>query len=264
MSWWVFNKKTKAVTEGINVNQLFVEISRGNVSGATPFSSYGRIVTGGAVTNRVIWPDGTYNIPPAAGVQISIVSTSANDSAAGTGARTMEIHYLDSDLNPMIEVVTMNGLTPVLTVATNIRFIQCAHIKTVGTLKATAGVITFTTGGVIYSEIEAGGRRCASSARMVPAGKRLFVAGPVAGSVSGTAAAQAQIKISSSYFEGEDFTGQGIFFPFGAIGVQDNSVPYTFPIPAGPFPEGTIVLMETTTNKAAIITGNWFGWLEEA
>ena len=34
MSWWVFNKKTKAVTEGINANHLMTEIARGNVAGA--------------------------------------------------------------------------------------------------------------------------------------------------------------------------------------------------------------------------------------
>jgi len=39
MSWWVFNKKTKAVTEGINVNQLMTEIARGNVAGAFPEGS---------------------------------------------------------------------------------------------------------------------------------------------------------------------------------------------------------------------------------
>lgn len=265
MSWWVFNKKNKAVTEGINVNQLSTEISRGNVAGAQPFSSYGRYVSSGAVANHVVWPDGAYNIPPDIGVQLSIVSTSANDTnTAGTGARTIDIHYLDSNLIPQVETVVLNGLTLVLTVATNIRFIQCVHIVTAGTLAATAGIVTLSNSGITYAQIEAGGRRCASSARMIPAGKKLYVSGAVGGATSGTAAAKVEIKISSSYFDGHDFTHTGIFIPFGSISLQDNTVAYAFPLPAGPFPSGTLVLMETTTDKAATVTGNWFGWLEDA
>jgi len=42
------------------------------------------------------------------------------------------------------------------------------------------------------------------------------------------------------------------------------SVAYNFPIPAGPFPAGSVILMEVTVDKAATITGNWYGWLENA
>ncbi|MDD1616299.1 MAG: hypothetical protein LUQ28_07295 [Methylococcaceae bacterium] len=264
--WWVLNKKNKQVTEGINVNQFMVEIARGNVAGAEPFAAYGRYVATGATTNHIIWPDGDYNIPPPTGVQMSIVSTSANDdgSPVGTGIRTMDIHYLDDTLTPQVENITLNGLTPVLTVATNIRFIQCMHMLTVGSLKTAAGVVTASNSAIVYSQIDAGSRRCAASARMVPKGKKLFVAGAVGSSVSGTAAASSQIKISASYFDGHDLTSQGVYMPFGSIGVQDNAVPYTFPLPAGPFPAGTIVLMEVTVDKAATITGDWFGWLEDA
>jgi len=241
-------------------------IGRGLVPGAYPMSGYGQYVSTGPVTNHVIWPDGTFLLPPPAGLQMSIVSTSANDdgSPVGTGVRTIDIHYLDANLNPMIENLTMNGVTPVLTVATNIRFIQCVHIRTAGSLKSAAGVITASSGGQIYSQIDAGSRRCSSTARMVPAGKQLFVGGATGGSVSGTAAAGAIIKISSTYFDGHDLSDQGIFMPFGSISMQDMSVAYTFPIPAGPFPAGSVVLMEVTVDKASTITGNWFGWVENA
>jgi len=251
---------------GFKSTDLMIEIARGNVVGASSFYGYGQYVSTGATTNHVIWPDGVFNIPEQAGVQMSIVSTSASDdgSPVGTGIRTMDIHYLDANLNPMIETITMNGITPVLTVATNIRFIQCMHILTVGSAHSAVGTITATSGGVIYSQIDAGSRRCASTARMVPVGKKLFVSGATGGSISGTAAAGAIIKISSSYFDGHDLSQYGTYIPFGSISMQDMSVAYTFPIPAGPFPAGSIVLMEVTVDKAAIVTGNWFGWLENA
>lgn len=245
---------------------FYEQIARGKIAGFEPIGAYGRYTATGAVTNHVIWPDGAYHLPPSAGVQMSIVSTSANDdgSPAGTGVNTMDIHYLDHTLTSRVETIILNGLTPVLTVATNIRFIQCMHILSAGTVKSAAGIITASNGGNVYAQIDAGGRRCSSSARMVPNGKKLFVSGVVGSSISGTAAAGAQIKISSTFFDGHDLTAAEIFMPFGSIGVQDTAVPYTFPIPVGPFPAGTVVLMETTVDKAAIITGDWFGWLENA
>ena len=239
-------------------------IVRGQVLGASPFNSYGRFVATGAEVNHIIWPDGVFNIPASSGVQMSIVSGSANDdgSPVGTGIRTMDIHYLDNTLTPQTETITLNGTTAVLTVATNIRFIQCMHIVTVGSLKAAAGIITASNGGITYAQIDAGSRRCASSARMVPAGKVLYIKGAIGSSISGTAAAGAQIKLSSTYFDGHDLTADLVFMPFGSVGVQDTTTAYAFPVPAGPFPAGTIVAMEVTVDKAAIITGDWFGYLE--
>src|SRR5574340_540012 len=164
-------------------------VARGDVLNAEPFGSYGEITTIGAVTNQIIWPDGAYNIPPAAGVQMSLVSTSAQDGVGGTGIRSLDIHYLDNTLTPQIETVVLNGLTPVLTVATNIRFIQCVHLITYGSGKAAAGVITVTNTEISYARINTGQVRCSSSARMVPAGKNLFLTGLVGGASSGTAAA---------------------------------------------------------------------------
>lgn len=244
--------------------EFTLAVGRGDIPWAKPFSSYGKFTATGAVVNHVIWPDGVYNIPAPAGVQMSIVSTSAQDAVGGTGMITAEIHYLDANLAEQIETITMTGLTPKLTVATNIRFIQCVHIVTVGSSKSAVGNIIVSNAGITYSQIEAGSRRCASSVRMVPANKKLFVAGAVAGGISGTAAAGVQIKLSSTYFDGHDLTSQLVFMPFGNVAVQDTTVAFTFPVPAGPFPSGVLVGMECTTDKGAIITGDWFGWLENA
>lgn len=247
------------------MQDFMTAVGRGKVAWATPMYGYGRYVAGGATANHILWPDGVFNIPAPTGVQMSFVSTGTNaaqDSAAGTGARTVHMHYLDADLVEKTEVIALNGTTPVLSVATNVRFIQCIHILTAGTDKAFAGTLVVSNGGITYSQVEVGARRCASSARMVPAGKKLYVAGANGGSVSGTSAAGAQIKISSTWFDDVDLTSELIFMPFGSIGLQDTTVAYTFPIPAGPFPAGSIVAMEITVDKAATLTGDWFGWLE--
>ena len=243
-------------------NENPVNISRGKVAGAEPFSAYGEKTTTGA-DSGVLWPNGAFVFPAAVGVQISVVSTSANDSAAGTGIRTLDIHYLDANLAPQVETVTMNGVTPVLTVATNIRFVQCMHMATWGAGEAAAGDITASNSGNTHSYITTGGVRCTSSVRMVPAGKRLIVNEMFAGSVSGTAAAAVIVRAATPTFDGHDFTTANVFMPVASGAFQDNSAGLSIKCPLA-FTEGQSFGLTFTTNKAATIVGSWFGWLEDA
>lgn len=243
-----------------------LSISRGDITGASPFGAYGKKVTAGAESTSMLWANGIWTLPnQTTGEQFRIVSSSANDTALGTGIRSLHLHYLDNELNPMEEGGTLsNGTTPVLTVATNIRFLQCAHVQTIGSLKQAAGTIAFTNlaNTKTYNELDAGELRCSSSLRMVPKGKRAVVYGLIGGSISGSAQASTQINIATSYFGGHDYTSLEILVPIGTVGVQDNSVTYNMPIPLTA-PEGTLIGMTCSTTKAATIIGDWFGWLED-
>jgi len=238
-------------------------VARGQVPGAYPINGFGRHTSAGAVSNQIIWPDGTFVIPPSAGVQMAIVSTSANDAAAGTGIRQVEVHYLDASLNPQFEIVTLNGLTPVNTVATDIRFVQDVHGHTTGALKLSAGIIAMTNGGNTYGYIPAGTLRSASSARMVPKGKRMFVVDLAAGASSGTAAAAVQIELVATQHDTRLYTNDGLFFPQGMTALQDTTAALRVTVP-GPFMENAVVAMRGTTDKAATLAGTWFGWVEDA
>ena len=158
----------------------------------------------------------------------------------------------------------MDGLTPVINAVTGVRFIQCLHVKTTGTdYQGAVGIIRAYQGAQDYAVTAAGSTRCASSARMVPKGKRVFVQGLVGASVSGTAAAGAIISAVATELDNHQYTEQGLFIPFGSIGVQDGSEAFNLPIPV-PFTEGTVIAMTATVDKAATITGDWFGWQEDA
>lgn len=241
-------------------NESFSNVSRGLVSGAEQISAYGRRTTAGVETN-ILWPDGTYALPPAAGVQISLVSTSVNDTAAGTGIRTLDVHYLDASLVRRVETITMNGTTDVLSVATNIRFIECMHMVTFGSGKVAAGTITAHVSTQNYAEIQTGKVRCSSSVRMVPAGKRMLIDGIYAGSSSGSAAAMTIIELVTCNFGGHDYTTTSVFFPLGAAAFQDNSGGIVLTTPIA-FTEGQVFGMRFETDKAATITGFWYGRLE--
>lgn len=86
---------------------------------------------------------GTIYTEQAANAQRSIASASANDTAAGTGARKVRIRYFSLDLLALKdEVITLNGVTPVNTVATDICFIQNMTVEDVGSGGGNAGTIS--------------------------------------------------------------------------------------------------------------------------
>lgn len=237
-------------------------VARGLVPGATPFSAYGEKDTVGA-DSGVLWPNGPFVFPPASGLQMAIASTSAADSAAGTGIRSLEIHYLDNTLEERYETVVLNGTTPVNTVATNIRFVQCMHISTYGSGKAAAGNITLSSGGTTYSYIAVGGVRCSSSVRMVPVGKRLIVTSFYGGSTSGAAGAKTILRLATPSFAGHDYIQDSIFIPLATASFQDSSAGITITAPLV-FSAGQAFGLIFESDKAATISGAWFGWLENA
>lgn len=239
----------------------YLDVSRGNIPGATLYSAYGERTTVGAETNWVIWPNGAFTIPPATGLEMSVVSTSANDAIGGTGLRSIRVIYLDTSLNEQYVDVELNGLTPVVITGIMIRFIQCTHVLTAGSGAKAAGIITIYNGVTTYSQINAGEVRCSSSARMVPAGKRLFIASAVYGAISGTSAARVQIRLVANEISGMQFTDPFILIPHASSGSQDTSATMLFNLPY-PFSEGTVVAMTGTTDKAATISGTYFYWLE--
>lgn len=244
------------------VSEYLLDVARGKIGGAQPYGVYGKRTTAGAESN-VLWPNGAYSFPSSAGVQMSIVSSSANDTSAGTGIRSVDLIYLDANLAEQTESVTLNGTTPVLTVATNIRFIQCMIGTSYGSGKSAAGNISASNGGNTYSYIAAGDVRCSSSVRMVPAGKRIIVTSFFGGSVSGTATAGTNINMASPAYDGYNFITSNVFIPLVSGSFQDNSAGLTIPVPLS-FTEGQVIGMTFSTDKAATITGSWFGLMENA
>lgn len=150
-----------------------------NVSGLRGFGE--RSSMGTTASGEDIWRGTATTIPtpPSAGEQMTVVSTSANDAAAGTGTRTVLLDYIDASGDPQTEAITMNGTTGVDTVATDIRFVQKIYSTTVGSGGGvSAGVISIHKTGAastIYSLIDAGGNMSLVPHRMVPAGKLLVI-----------------------------------------------------------------------------------------
>jgi len=237
------------------------EIARGNVRNAYPVTSYGKLTTAGAATMALIRDfDGTVlNVP--AGVSLNIVSTSANDTAAGSGVRTVVLEYLNGDLELSFEVITLNGLTPVATIADDIRWVEGLHGATFGSGGKAAGNISVTNDGTTYGRISTGQRTMHSSFYRVPAGKQLYITALYAGSSSGTAASSTLIELATTQINGLDQQETGLFYTGAGIALQDSSTTLSLNMPL-PVSAGNIVGFVATTNKGATMTAGFTGWVE--
>jgi len=146
-------------------------------------------------TARVtVWPY-TGIIPfPAAALQLKVSSSDANDTAAGTGARTVYVAGLDANYNEIEEIVTLNGQTAVLTTQSFLR-VNNAYVATAGSGLSAAGDIYFgdgvVTAGVpatVYDTIKFDYNQRITGSYTVPAGytaylvQGLFSAGQPGGS----------------------------------------------------------------------------------
>ena len=164
----------------LSVSDFLIEVARGNVAGMKMYAIPGRKNSiSSAVLDDLTQIPGTTVVPSPGGIQLEIVSDNANDTSAGTGVQTLDIHYLDTNGDEQDETVTMDGTTPVNTVATDIDFVQWMHTKTVGSNTVSVGNISLLdTGGVVtYEYIAAGGNQSLSARYMVPSGKTGYITG---------------------------------------------------------------------------------------
>ena len=149
---------------------------------------------------------GTVYTEPGAAQQMRFVSTSTQDSAAGTGVRTLLITYYDGALTgPFTETVTMSGTTAVSTVATNIQFVESIIAQTVGSNGTNVGTISLQNigGGTTFGSIAVGDGRTHWCHHYIAAGRTGFIRGFNAGTtgVSGSVFLRAARPLTANAFE---------------------------------------------------------------
>lgn len=98
-------------------------------------------------TFEVIWGESAAYTPQTAALSTPYcASSSANDAAAGTGARTISVKGADTAFTRFNETVTMNGTASVNLVTTNVLFIDSIEVLTAGSGLLNAGIIQCGTG----------------------------------------------------------------------------------------------------------------------
>lgn len=124
---------------------------------------------------------------PVAAQQMQVVSTSANDAAAGTGIQQVTITYLTAPFpinttepfKKKTEVVTLNGVGAVLTNATDIYRIDRFVPTRVGSTGVAAGAISLqnTLGTITFERIEVGRTNADTAAHYIEKGFGTLVTG---------------------------------------------------------------------------------------
>ena len=236
------------------------EIARGNVRGAYPVSAYGKLIASGASTRTLVQTQDGTSLHVPQGVQMSLVSTSANDAAGGSGVRTVVLEYLNGDLDYSFELITLNGLTPVSTLATDIRWVYAIHMATAGNGGVAAGNITISNGDT-YAQMTAGQRSSHSSFYRVPRQKTLYVSSMYGGSSSGSAATSVLLEFCTSQIDGLNQQETGLVYSQAGISLQDSSTTLSLNVPL-PVAAGHIAGFIATCDKGATITAGFIGWVE--
>ena len=157
-----------------------LQVSRGQITGHRSVTIFG--YNPDVDTSRVtVWPYTGILPLPAAALQMKVSSSDANDTANGTGARTVFVAGLDANYNEISEIVTLNGQTAVLTTQFFLH-INNAYVATAGSGLSAAGDIYFGEGTVtagvpatVYDLIKFDYNQRITGSYTVPAGYTAYV-----------------------------------------------------------------------------------------
>lgn len=157
-----------------------LQVSRGQIQGHRNVTVFG--FNPDVDTTQVsVWPLPSLITFPASALQMTVSSSSANDTSAGTGARTIVVQGLDANYNEVTETVTMNGQTAVTMTASLLR-VNYAYVATAGSGNSAAGNIYIGTGTVtsgvpatVYDVIKFDYNNTTTGSYTIPAGYTGYV-----------------------------------------------------------------------------------------
>lgn len=156
--------------------EYVTEAAIGRISNVSYVDKFGRN-SDIDVGDEDVWEGGgTYTgLPTGSPETVELFSSDANDTAAGTGARTVRITGLltSSSTAYTTEDITLNGTTPVTSVSSYYR-VNRVQVLTAGGGGENAGTITCrhsTTTGNVFASVQAGANQSQVAAYTIPAGK---------------------------------------------------------------------------------------------
>jgi len=127
-------------------------------------------------TGDDVWEGSAAYSFPAAAAATTIISDSADDAAAGTGARTCLVRGLDANFEPVSQVATMNGVAAV-TLTTQLLRVHSVQVLTAGSGGVNAGIINVRHGATNLAHIVAGWNTTKMAIYTIPADRYGFLLG---------------------------------------------------------------------------------------
>jgi len=151
------------------------------------------------VPEDLIPQGGVYAFQTAA-QSLEVLSASAADTAAGTGARTVLVNGLDINYLEISETIALNGVTAVPLVLTGWFRVNVFTVTTAGSGQVNAGTITLrvAAAGASLSVIEIGFGIAHSGVYTVPADHTVVIISMLTSSTDGSGAARLQVQVRES------------------------------------------------------------------
>lgn len=181
-----------------------LEVARGRVTGISAVNKFGRCDNVDNGSDSDIW-DGANTtdteskiwVAPTAARIHQIASSSANDTAAGTGARTIKLYGLTSwDAKEVSETIIMNGTSDVPTANAYV-IIHRIKVETFGSAGPNVGIITATadTNATVTAKIMAGAGQTQMAIYGVPSGQTAYCTHYYASAIKAATALSVEIKL---------------------------------------------------------------------
>jgi len=174
-----------------------LQVSRGQIQGHSSVIVFG-YNPDVDTSEESVWPDGGTIPHPTSASVLKISSSSANDTSAGTGARSVFIEGLDGDYNVVSETVILSGQTAVNTTNSYL-YVNSFYVASVGSggenagnINAGTGTVTAGVPAVLYDIIATGYNSRTTGHYCVPAGytgyliQGVFSSGQASGSTAVT------------------------------------------------------------------------------
>lgn len=238
-----------------------MDITSGKVPGLSKVNKFGRNDDLDAGTEYVWSGGGTWAAPTTARTH-DIASTDANDTSAGTGARTIRVYGLDANYDLIEETVTMNGTSNVAT-ANTYTMIYRMHLLTTGTGQTNAGTITATaqTDATVTARIEVGVGQTQMAIYAVPRNTTGYIVNYY-GDLGKTNAAAVTLRLKTCDIENPT-TGAIRTRHERAVSEATNAV-HIFGAPHGTpleVPEKSLVWIDATTTSNNVVVNAGFGMI---
>lgn len=153
-----------------------LDVSAGNISNQEAIFILGENPDVDSAAEEDIWGQGGTKVWLTSAETMDLVSTSANDTALGTGARVIQVTGVDGSFNEVVELVPLNGVTPVTTTNSFLAINKMIAVTSGSTL-SNEGIIRATQSTSLNIEDYIGiGLSISMSAHyVVPLGKSMYM-----------------------------------------------------------------------------------------
>lgn len=190
--------------------------------------------------------------PVVLGTTYYLRSSSANDAAGGTGARTIRVVYLDSAGALRNMDVATNGTTAV-NLGAGIAFVQWATVLTAGSLGVAAGNITISsvTGAPTVAQtveyIQAGETKSRSGRFKIPTGHTGYLHSWDAAATGG---ANQDMSVEATVQEDDRTVATDVFLPQGGAFLANNVSQVDLQLHWRSIPAGAVVKITSIPSSA--------------